>query len=461
MILPNVEMRILPMSRENPVNIHCIFSPELSQDQLNSRFFNQLHFSYKEQSFSATRDELIRLGKAIKADCVDNYEAYHKGVEQFVVTIKDLEDLFKNAHDLRDDTIIVVANSGKDGASGITAHSDYSTNSGMSQLDATKQRVYQFADLVFSGNPRDTKYFLGKGPDSEEIIKNKCGSIMGCIHGSDAHSLQDVFEPDEKRYCWIKSNPTFNGLKQIIYEPESRILISSVPPKAKPDYQVIDNVEIADSSFQKEPIYFNDKLTCIIGGKSTGKSLLLHNVALAIDEKQVKEKADITETKIENRRLDGARVNWRDGSNSIQGITDSHKIIYIPQTYLNRLSDEKEELTEIDKIISEIVLINPDAQKSYSEMEDAINNQKTKIDHLIYEVIQANEKVKEKKNAQSDIGTWEGIKKEINKLNEQKGALTKDAAISEEDIEKYNKAVKMSNSKKEEIDNLDVGVKSI
>ena len=224
---------------------------------------------------------------------------------------------------------------------------------------------------------------------------------------------------------------------------------------------MIDNVEIADSSFQKEPIYFNDKLTCIIGGKSTGKSLLLHNVALAIDEKQVKEKADITETKIENRRLDGARVNWRDGSNSIQGITDSHKIIYIPQTYLNRLSDEKEELTEIDKIISEIVLINPDAQKSYSEMEDAINNQKTKIDHLIYEVIQANEKVKEKKNAQSDIGTWEGIKKEINKLNEQKGALTKDAAISEEDIEKYNKAVKMSNSKKEEIDNLDVGVKSI
>ena len=33
------------------------------------------------------------------------------------------------------------------------------------------------------------------------------------------------------------------------------------------------------------------------------------------------------------------------------------------QTYLNRLSDEKEEVTEIDKIIHDIVLINKDSKK--------------------------------------------------------------------------------------------------
>ena len=46
---------------------------------------------------------------------------------------------------------------------------------------------------------------------------------------------------------------------------------------------------------------------------------------------------------------------WRDGACS-DDKNRSHKIVYIPQTYLNRLSDEKEETTEIDKIIQDIIL---------------------------------------------------------------------------------------------------------
>ncbi len=53
-------------------------------------------------------------------------------------------------------------------------------------------------------------------------------------------------------------------------------------------------VEVSNEDFAATPILFNDKLTCIIGGKSTGKSLLLHNMALAIDPAQVKEKATVT-----------------------------------------------------------------------------------------------------------------------------------------------------------------------
>ena len=40
-------------------------------------------------------------------------------------------------------------------------------------------------------------------------------------------------------------------------------------------------------------------------------------------------------------------------------ISDStHKIIYVPQTSLNRLSDNSEAVTEIDQIIKNIVLTN-------------------------------------------------------------------------------------------------------
>ncbi len=46
------------------------------------------------------------------------------------------------------------------------------------------------------------------------------------------------------------------------------------------------------------------------------------------------------------------KVFWADGSVVSTLKPDSkHKIVFIPQTYLNRLSDEYEELTEIDEII--------------------------------------------------------------------------------------------------------------
>lgn len=48
---------------------------------------------------------------------------------------------------------------------------------------------------------------------------------MPCIHGSDAHLLDDICKPDLDRYTWIKADPTFEGLKQIIYEPDGRVQI--------------------------------------------------------------------------------------------------------------------------------------------------------------------------------------------------------------------------------------------
>ena len=74
---------------------------------------------------------------------------------------------------------------------------------------------------------------------------------------------------------------------------------------------MIDKVEIEDENFSKEPIPFNDNLTCIIGGKSTGKSLLLHNMAEAIDPRQVKAKLDITNGSY--YKAEQVKVYWKDG----------------------------------------------------------------------------------------------------------------------------------------------------
>ena len=154
---------------------------------------------------------------------------------------------------------------------------------------------------------------------------------------SDNHDARN-YNPENK--LWIKADVTFNGLKQIIYEPEERVCVSDTKPECKPDYYVIDKVILNDDEFLREPIYFNDKLTCIIGGKSTGKSILLHNMAKAVDGKQVKDKEAIVNTS--TKELNDVTVCWADGQND----GDRH-IIYVPQSYLNCLSDKREVTTEI------------------------------------------------------------------------------------------------------------------
>lgn len=451
LVLPNVELRMVPLARQTPVNIHCIFSPELL-DELETRFFAKLFFDYMGTKYSASHEDLRRLGRAFSETGISDEEAYSIGVEQFVITPQDIENVFKNDTALREKTIIVVSNKSADGASGINQHQGYSTENG-SQMDATRRSIYRMADLIFSSSQSDIKYFLGESADDPSVIKERYGSLKGCIHGSDAHSIDKIFEPDQQRYCWIKSDPTFNGLKQIVYEPKARIMISSIKPEEKPAYQIIDSVVFSNPDFSPEPILFNDKLTCIIGGKSTGKSLLLHNMALAIDSSQVREKVNVT--KGGSRTVPEIQVNWADGTISCpDGASDAHKIVYVPQTYLNRLTDENEEQTEIDEIIQDIVMINVSAAMAYQTMNSGLGSYKLDLDKKIYECIQKYNDYQSKRAALKDIGTLSGIQEEISRLKKKKAELSKDASITAEEIAQYDVAT-------EEVTRLNAEIASI
>ena len=440
LVLPNVELRMTPLARETPINIHCIFAPELI-NELETRFFAKLFFEYGGRRYSASHDDLRRLGRAFSGESLSDDKAYSAGLNQFVVTPQAIEEIFKNDTELREKTIIVVSNKSADGVSGITQHKGYTTENGCSQMDATRRNVYQMADLIFSSSKSDINYFLGEASDTPDDIMKRYGSLKGCIHGSDAHSNAKVFEPDQHRYCWIKSDPTFNGLKQIIYEPKARIRISQVKPEEKPAYQVIDSVVFSNPDFSPEPIFFNDKLTCIIGGKSTGKSLLLHNMARAIDDSQVKEKMDVT--KGGNRTVEEIQVKWADGTISCPGSStaDDHKIVYIPQTYLNRLTDKNEEVTEIDNIIHGIIMINAEAAVAYQSMMKDLGSYKLQLDKKIYDCMQKYNDFQSKKSTLKDLGTSSGIEEEIARLKKKKEELSKNTSISEREIAQYDTAI--------------------
>lgn len=440
LVLPNVEMRIQPMAADSPLNIHFIFDPRIV-DSLESRFFCKLKFPYGDTTFSAARDELVRLGKKLN-DKADDSAAYKLGISQFVPSLDSIKEVFEDL-DLKSSTVIAVSNGNSDGASGITFLSSYCEIQGEpSQLTLFRQSVYRFSDIIFSAKPCDIAYFLGEKSDKPEVVINKCGSLKPCVHGSDAHTNSKIFEPDDKKYCWVKADPTFNGLRQIIYEPKERVRISTIKPETKADYHVIDHVEINDPGFQKIPIYFNDQLNCIIGGKSTGKSILLHNLALTIDKKQVDEKLKITNTS--TKILPNIKTYWLDGAVSTTQIVDNeHKIVYIPQTYLNRLSDDKnEEVTEIDDIIQDIVLLDDKAREAYDTVEKAIKEFKPNLAKQIFDLVQIHGEIVKISNDKKELGTNSGILKEIEKLKLQREALSKELSLSEDDIKNYDDAVK-------------------
>lgn len=133
---------------------------------------------------------------------------------------------------------------------------------------------------------------------------------------------------------------------------------------------------------------------------------------------------------------------WKDGEVNETGVqNDSHKIVYIPQTYLNQLSDENEEKTEIDSIIEEIILQNDNARISHEQMLKEIREYKPSLDKRIYDAVQINEEIQSIKKEMAEIGSRAGIEKQLDGLKKQKEIESKELSISEEDISKYDTAV--------------------
>ena len=284
---------------------------------------------------------------------------------------------------------------------------------------------------------------MGQLRDCDEYKKHVFPDIgvKPMVIGSDNHDARN-YSPVNK--LWIKADVTFNGLKQIIYEPEERVCISDTKPECKPAYYVIDKVVLDDAEFSNEPIYFNDKLTCIIGGKSTGKSILLHNMAKAIDEKQVQEKESIVNTS--TKELSNTLVYWSDGEND-----GDRRIIYIPQSYLNCLSDKQEVTTEIDNMIQSVILNNENAKTAFDKMLLAIKEKRSELNVKILNLLDIHKEIVELDDEKKELGDRSGIEKEIKKLQEQKDVLSKDLDISDEDIQKYETALTESSNRFKQI----------
>lgn len=92
LILPNVEMRLLPVTgKGTPINIHAIFDPTLDASDIEREFFRPLQFLYDGATYSCVDSDLAKLGRIVgKNEDLQEEVAVKKGIDVFTVSFDTL-----------------------------------------------------------------------------------------------------------------------------------------------------------------------------------------------------------------------------------------------------------------------------------------------------------------------------------------------------------------------------------
>lgn len=246
---------------------------------------------------------------------------------------------------------------------------------------------------------------------------------------SDSRSLQDVLSADKDgNYTWIKTDPTFEGLKQITFEPESRVMIQANKPEDKPGYQVIDRITFNSPLVFNDEIQLNPNLNSIVGGRSTGKSVLL----TAIAKKLKTTRPAIPTNKIEYNKFvagisNDLNVYWKDGE-----VNNDREIEFFQQGYMYDLATNKKRLSDLIQDILKLKGKSYLIQLFSSKKADT----KKSISSFINDLFQVLKDIKEKNGQKLEKGDHKGIQDEITRLEKELNSLDS-ASFSEDERQSY------------------------
>ncbi|RVY22511.1 ATPase [Helicobacter pylori] len=258
----NLEVRLdYKNNRNEYLDFHIIFSDKVSSGSI------KMFLSNMEATIGGTKKQLASLEKKDCSKAVVNFDQL-------------LECLEKESLKLRGKYLL-----------GFLSRGHGSIECEFLEKGGRNETIYQ--KII------NKSHFLIHSSNNQENLKKDREFWLGynkpLIQSSDAHKEEQI----GKKYTWIKAEKTFEGLKQIIYEPETRVSIDEEKPQ-DPLYK-IDSVglnfdeEVKTTNEQddtpfcyagfNETLFFSPYFTCVIGGRGSGKSTLLQLIASAIKNK--------------------------------------------------------------------------------------------------------------------------------------------------------------------------------
>ena len=361
-IFPGIELR-LEAPTNFRLNIQAIFTEKITNQELID-FKSELKIFNSDRPLS--KEAIIKIARTLASDKAESHNvkgdykkntdiAYELGCKTIVIT----RDSFEKA----------VNNLGKDKCLVILP---YETSDGISKLDWEKHSIEDMhylglSDFFESRNPKNFDLFVGnKTLENEKFFDNFQHAIGGkpkpVVSGSDAHKIEDYGKFPHEKKTWLKAEPTFKGLKQVIVEPKTRCFIGEKPKKLKiikaKATKFISQIKIEkkqgsnfDEKWFHNEINFNPELIAVIGNKGSGKSALTDILGLLGSSQQYKSFSFLNSKKFTEKsglkaKHFQATLYWENGDsnqkilNDIVNPVEVEKVKYIPQSYLEKLCNE-------------------------------------------------------------------------------------------------------------------------
>jgi energy-coupling factor transporter ATP-binding protein EcfA2 len=419
----NLELRLTYQNKENDCcDIHIIFDNTLEKDKIQ-QFLNNLTISVN--------------GIDKKSNNLNSHDDYTKGVVEFDNLISTLND---KSLEIKDRYLIGFLSRGKGNARSSSVYEKIITNSHFIIHSTNNQENIE----------EDKSFWLQQG--------------KALIQSSDAHNIDDI----GIKFTWIKADPTFEGLKQILYEPEERVRIQEKNPafdfEKSPftEIQISENVEVFEYeqdnvTLKKCTLLLNNGLVSIIGGRGTGKSILIDYISAGLGQ-NIKKKNYTRSDQIIVKRQTSLKD---DATSFVLSDNPNVQFMYISQSEIKSIVENSQEFTKnIRETIG--VIDNYIVSREYKEKADRYINdffaiikildadnanshqKKNKIDEEIkkYQDFIANitsqENKQKLKNYQKHLDTLSKRQSYYEILEKQKESITQFQDVTNDEIQKLN-----------------------
>jgi DNA repair protein SbcC/Rad50 len=418
---PNVELRLdvsVNKSSEE-VNIHVIFSndPEVTRQKIDE-------FLYKLKTNITVSDAVVACKNLSSASDYKKATINHSQIRPVLKEVFGKNECY---------LLIAAAN-----------------NAGL-RPDNNSPRKLSLTDEIdkicdgFFGGEQNVKYYL----DIERYETDEKAKPKPVLTGCDAHSFVECSEylgkkvkkvnqsgKEEviKNITWIKAELSFEGLKQIKFEPDHRIVIGETQPREPirkiesikfnfPTNAVIKRNTSSDEQdlcikFLKHEIYFSPYFTAIIGGRGTGKSTIINILA-----EKLGVRTDFFQKANNAILVEGKYLNIESDSKDTIEVKGTEEIEFVSQGQVEKLA-EADQLTKLvfQERIRQLDTSFEDLDKQYEEVTQTLEEnirlgfEYKKLSDTL------KEKEKEKSNYQKIIDsvndeTYQKITKLISEIN--------------------------------------------
>lgn len=407
LILPVVEFRIKKFAGHEKfkrINFHVIFSDELGPDLIQNQFLNGLTTKYQlspglgsgvRWQGIPTYDSLTDLGRQIKSTVpadrlVDYGSDLIEGFNNLNLDEEDIINLLTKSHYFTGKFLLTI---------GKTEWDELPWGDG---TIGEKKDIINKSHMVFTASESTERYSIAKNKLIEQQVNDL---LLDC---SDAHYNSSSSEKDRIGNCftWIKADRTFNGLRQVIIEP-NRIYVGNSPEileRVKTNStKYIKSISIEKDSlssltekwFEDINIELNSELVAIIGNKGNGKSAITDIIGLLGDTKNHTHFSFLRAEKFKkpnpNRAASyNATLQWHSAESNQKNLNDKvnpssfERVKYLPQNFLEALCNDEDDQrfeNELRKVIFSHV-DEPD-RLNQDSLENLINYHTETLDERI------------------------------------------------------------------------------